>query len=288
MADPKAPGSKNPPKPDFATLGGLFLAIGGIAGGLAMEGGRLRDVAQLTSAAIVLGGTLGAVMITTPLPMLIRAAKQLRNVFFSRTESVAGRIDEIIDFAIEARRYGIAALEERAAAIEDPFLKKALELAVDGIEPARIRDIMELEISLFEQDAEAEAGVFEAAGGYAPTIGIIGAVLGLIQAMKNLSNVEAVGHGIGVAFVATIYGVASANIFFLPASRKLKARAHEAVRTREFMLEGILGIAERVNHRVIRIKLEAYLPVAHVENHAPRKHAKESTARAGEPAAAES
>lgn len=287
MADPKAPGSKGAVKPDFATFGGLLLAIGGIAGGLVMEGGSLRDVAQLTSAMIVLGGTLGAVMVTTPFPVLIRAIKQLSNLFFSRTESTSGRIDEIIDFATKARRYGIASLEKRAAAIADPFLRKALELAVDGIEPARIRDIMELEISLFEQDAEAEAGVFEAAGGYAPTIGIVGAVLGLIQVMKNLANVEAVGHGIAIAFVATIYGVASANIFFLPAASKLRARAHSVVRMRELTLEGILGIAERINHRVIRIKLEAYLP----ETHAPESHAengKSSLAGAGEPAAAES
>ena len=141
---------------------------------------------------------------------------------------------------------------------------------------------MELEISLFEQNAEAEARVFEAAGGYAPTIGIIGAVLGLIQVMQHLADIDEVGRGIAVAFVATIYGVASANIFFLPVASKLKSRAHELVRTRELMLEGILGIAEGINQKLIKIKLEAYL-----EKNAPSKKAKKSPAAAGEPAAVE-
>jgi chemotaxis protein MotA len=274
MPDPK-------PRPDLATIGGLLLAIGGIAGGLVLEGGRLRDVAQITSAMIVLGGTLGAIMITTPLSVLIRAAKQLPHVFFSSTESLAGKIEEIIGFATQARKSGIVSLEWPASLIEDPFLKKALELAVDGVAPARIRDIMELDIQLFEQNADAEAKVFESAGGYAPTIGIIGAVLGLIQVMKNLANVDEVGRGIAVAFVATIYGVGSANIFFLPAAGKLKARSRELVRIRELTLEGVLGIAEGVNHRLIRIKLDAFLeknPSSAIERNAPE-------IGAGEPAA---
>jgi chemotaxis protein MotA len=247
-----------------------------------MEGGRLQDVAQITSAMIVLGGTIGAVMITTPLPVLIRAAKQLSNVFFSTTESLSGRIEEIVEFAAQARRNGIVSLEWRASSIQDPFLRKALELAVDGVDPARIRDILEHEIGLFERDAEAEAGVFEAAGGYAPTIGIIGAVLGLIQVMKNLANVDEVGRGIAVAFVATIYGVASANLFFIPAAGKLKARTQELIRIRELTLEGIIGIATGVNHRLIRMKLEAFIDKAK-----PRLPEK-SRVVAGEPAAAES
>jgi len=286
MAEPKAGAkaakSKGSTKPDLATIGGLLLAVGGIAGGLLMDGGKVQDVAQVSAAIIVLGGTIGAVMITTPLSVLIRAGKQLGNVFFSKTESVSDKVDEIIEFATQARKNGIVSLESRAASIQDPFLKKALELAVDGIEPAKIRDIMELEIELFEQNAEAEAKVYEAAGGYAPTIGIIGAVLGLIQVMKNLANIDEVGRGIAVAFVATVYGVASANIFFLPMASKLKARAHDLVRTRELMLEGILGIAEGINQKLIKIKLEAYL-----EKNPPSKKAKKSPQPAGEPAAAE-
>ncbi len=281
MAEPKAAKAKSSSKPDFATLGGILLALGGIAGGLLMDGGKMKDVAQVSAAVIVLGGTIGAVMITTPLSVLIRAGKQLGSMFFFKTESVSEKVDEIIDFATQARKNGIVSLESRASSIQDPFLKKALELAVDGIEPAKIRDIMELEIVLFEQNADAEAKVYEAAGGYAPTIGIIGAVLGLIQVMQHLADIDEVGRGIAVAFVATVYGVASANIFFLPTAGKLKARAHELVQTRELMLEGILGIAEGINQKLIKIKLEAYL-----EKNPAQKKEKASTAPAGKPVAA--
>ncbi len=223
-----------------------------------MEGGKVQDVAQVTSALIVLGGTLGAVMITTPLPILLRAAKQLPSVIFPSTAVTDNVIDEIIEYAAAARKNGILSLEQQAAAIQDPFLRKALGLAVDGIETGNIREIMELEITLSEQHADQEAKVFEAAGGYAPTIGIIGAVLGLIQVMKNLANIDEVGRGIAVAFVATIYGVAVANIVFLPFANKLKTRAHARTLTRELMLDGVLSIAEGLNQNLIRMKLEAY------------------------------
>jgi chemotaxis protein MotA len=269
-------------KPDLATIGGLLLAFGGISAGLIMEGGKIQDVAQVTSALIVLGGTIGAVMVTTPLPVLMRAARKLSIVFFAKEESAAAAVDEIIGYATQARKDGIVSLETEAAAIENPFLKKALSLAVDGIEPSRIRDIMELEIQLFEENVEAEAKVFEAAGGYAPTIGIIGAVLGLIQVMKNLANIDEVGRGIAVAFVATIYGVASANILFLPMGNKLKARGKEAVQLRELMLEGVLSIAEGVNQKLIRIKLDAYLGAG-----SDPKAATQKRSPAAQPASAE-
>jgi chemotaxis protein MotA len=278
----KASKKKESSQPDFATIGGLILALGGIAAGLMMEGGKIQDVAQVTSALIVLGGTIGAVMITTPLPVLIRAAKQFGSVVFGQVHEVNARIEEIVEYASIARKNGIVSLEQQASAIDDPFLKKALNLAVDGIETDKIRDIMELEITLYEQNAEAEAKVFEAAGGYAPTIGIIGAVLGLIQVMKNLANIDEVGRGIAVAFVATIYGVASANIIFLPAAGKLKARAKEGVHVRELMLQGVLSIAEGLNQKLIRVKLEAY---AHHGKAA--KGAKAKAQASGQPASAE-
>ena len=282
MADDPKPGSaKSSSKPDFATIGGLVLALGGIAAGLIMEGGKIKDVAQVTSALIVLGGTIGAVMITTPLSTLIGAAKKFGDVIFGKHESPEEVIREIIGYATQARKGGIVSLESQAAAITDPFLNKALSLAVDGIESASIRDIMELEIQIMEEKMEAEAKVFEAAGGYAPTIGIIGAVLGLIQVMKNLANIDEVGRGIAVAFVATIYGVASANIIFLPVAGKLKARAREAVQIRELMLEGVVSIADGVNQKIIGLKLEGYLG-----QRAPAKQG-EQRAQAGETVSAE-
>ncbi len=244
--------------PDFATIGGLILAFGGIAAGLIMEGGKIKDVAQVTSALIVLGGTVGAVMITTPLPVLIRAIRKMSVIFYGGGESPATVIEEIIGYATQARKTGIASLESQLSDIPDPFLNKALGLAVDGIDSARIRDIMELEIRVVEEQLDEETRVFECAGGYAPTIGIIGAVLGLIQVMKNLANIDEVGRGIAVAFVATIYGVASANILFLPAANKLRARGRAAIQIRELLLEGVLSIASGMNQKLIRVKLDAY------------------------------
>ncbi|HUP02782.1 MAG TPA: MotA/TolQ/ExbB proton channel family protein, partial [Bryobacteraceae bacterium] len=167
-------------------------------------------------------------------------------------------VEALIQFAGKARRNGIVSLETDAAATQDPFLRKALNLAVDGTDLQEIRNMMSIDLALAEQAAEAEARVWEAAGGYAPTIGIIGAVMGLIQVMKHLEDIKAVGHGIAVAFVATVYGVGSANIFFLPAANKLRARSHEATVLKEMLLEGVAGIVEGLNPTLIRLKLEAY------------------------------
>jgi len=246
-------------RPDLATIGGLALAVIGILGGLVLEKGKVSDVAQVTAAIIVLGGTLGAVMVTTPMDVLRHAAAKLPSVFFETRYAPAAAIDQIIVYATKARKNGIVSLEDETNAIADPFLQKVLNLAVDGTDLQELRRMMELDLAVAEQSGEAEAKVYEAAGGYAPTIGIIGAVLGLIQVMKHLANIDEVGRGIAVAFVATVYGVASANIFFLPAGSKLRSRMHAAIQMRELMLEGVLGIAEGLNPKLIRIKLEAYI-----------------------------
>lgn len=256
MAEAKAKGAGQ--KPDLATFAGLLIAVGGIVGGLILEGGELKDILQYTAAVIVFGGTIGAVLVATPLPVVIGAVRQLMGLFFDKTITPASTIDEIITYATKARKNGIVSLEQDAEQIEDPFLRKALNLAVDGTDLQEIRKMMELEIAMEEQRVEAEAKVFEAAGGFAPTIGIIGAVLGLIQVMKNLANIDEVGHGIAVAFVATVYGVGSANIFFLPAASKIRARAHKMMLIRELALEGVIGIVEGLNPKLLRIKLEAY------------------------------
>ncbi len=259
MARRSATGLHPERKIDFSTIGGLLVAAAGIMGGLLLEGGRVSDVAQVTAGMIVLGGTLGAVMITTPLTLLLDGVKKLPSLLYDSTLGAEAVIDEVLNFATRARRNGIVSLESDVNAIADPFLKKALSLAVDGTDLQDIRRIMELEIHMAEQRGEAEARVFEAAGGYAPTIGIIGAVLGLIQVMKHLEDIEAVGHGIAVAFVATVYGVAVANIVFLPAATKLKLRLQHSVQVKELMLEGVVSIAEGLNPKLVRSKLEAYL-----------------------------
>ena len=245
-------------RPDIATFAGFLLAIGGLVGGLLLEGGEISDIAQYTAAIIVLGGTIGAVLVATPLPVALGAMKQMMAVFFDKAVTPDSTIEEIIGYATKARKNGIVSLEQDADAVEDPFLRKALNLAVDGTDLQELRKMMELEISLEEHHAESEAKVFEAAGGFAPTIGIIGAVMGLIQVMKNLENIEEVGHGIAVAFVATVYGVGLANIIFLPAANKIKARVHKEIMIKELVLEGVVGIVEGLNPKLIRSKLEAY------------------------------
>jgi len=246
-------------KPDFATIGGLIIALAGILGGLVIEGGKISDVTQVTAAMIVLGGTLGAVMVTSPLSALLGAFAGIKNVFLEERISPEVAIDEIIGYATKARKSSIISLEEDLGKIEDPFLRKALTLAVDGTDLQELRKMMELELFQSERHLESQAKVYEAAGGYSPTIGIIGAVLGLIQVMKHLENIEEVGRGIAVAFVATVYGVAVANLFFLPAANKLKSRIHQDVQAKELMLEGVTSILEGMNPKLIRVKLEAFV-----------------------------
>ncbi len=256
MADkPKTPSKR----PDFATIGGLVLAAAGIVGGLILEGGELADVTQLTAAIIVLGGTIGAVLINTPLATFLGAMKRLGAVLFDTAESEHAVIEQLVGFATRARKAGIVSLERDAAAAADPYMKKALTLAVDGTDIQELRKMLETQIDMDEHHAESEAKVFEAAGGYAPTIGIIGAVMGLIQVMKNLSDIDKVGHGIAVSFVATVYGVAVANVIFLPAANKIKAKAQGQSRIKEMILEGVVAIVEGMNPKLIESKLESYL-----------------------------
>jgi chemotaxis protein MotA len=254
----KAEKKKGGSKPDLASIGGVVIALGGILGGLMMEGGKVSDVAQITAAFIVLGGTFGAVMISSPMPLVVRALKRFKDVFLDAAVDPGGAVEEIIGYATKARKGGIVSLEAEAEHIKDPFLRKALNLAVDGTDLQELRKMMELETSIEYERSEAEAKVYESAGGYSPTIGIIGAVLGLIQVMKHLSNIEEVGHGIAVAFVATVYGVGVANIVLLPAATKIKARAKRELEMRELVVEGVVGIVEGLNPKLIRSKLEAW------------------------------
>jgi chemotaxis protein MotA len=269
-------------KPDIATLGGLALAAAGILGGMVLEGGKIQEILQPTAFIIVFGGTLGAVMVTTPLHVLISTMRKTMLIFLEKQQTPDVIIEEVIGYATKARKNGIVSLEQDAEQVQDRFLHKALNLAVDGTDLQEIRKMMELEIGVEEHHNESEAKVFEAAGGYSPTIGIIGAVLGLIQVMKNLANIDEVGKGIAVAFVATIYGVGSANVFFLPAANKLRARAHEAIQMKELMLEGVIGIVEGLNPKLIRTKLEAY---AGVHRSGQGKKAKAKDVKQGAPAA---
>ncbi|HEY4361263.1 MAG TPA: flagellar motor protein [Bryobacteraceae bacterium] len=285
MADekPKSPKKLQSVKPDVASLIGIVVAIGGILAGLVLDGGKVTQLLQKNAALIVLGGTLGAVLLTSPLAAVLRAAKGLKSVFLEEVVAPEAAIEEIIAYATKARKSSIISLEEDLPKINHPFLRKALTLAVDGTDLKELKDMMELDMEQGEKREESAVKVFEAAGGYAPTIGIIGAVLGLMQVMQHLENIDEVGRGIAAAFVATVYGVAFANLLFLPSANKLKARMHSDVTTKELMLEGVASILEGMNPKLIRVKLEAFLP------HAPKaskKAGKESGAE--EPAAARS
>jgi chemotaxis protein MotA len=261
MADNKPEGASKlrSTRPDFASIGGLLVAFGGILGGLILDGGKISDVTQITAAIIVLGGTLGAVMVTSPISSLLGALGGLKDVFLEEVLDLSAAVETIITFATKARKSSIISLEEDLDKIDDPFLRKALTLAVDGTDLQELHKMMQLELYQTEKRAEANAKVFEAAGGYSPTIGIIGAVLGLIQVMKHLENIEEVGRGIAIAFVATVYGVAVANLFFLPAANKLKSRSQKDAQLKELLLEGVSGILEGMNPKLIRVKLEAFV-----------------------------
>jgi chemotaxis protein MotA len=244
---------------DIASVGGVLLAVIGILGGLMIEGGSIAQVTQPTAMMIVLGGTLGAVMLQFPLNIFLAAMKQFIRVFSSSTTDGEAIIQQLVGFAITARKSGILSLDNELEAISDPFLKQTLMLAIDGTEPAAVRQIMRLELENKAEGEERIPQVFESAGGFAPTVGIIGAVMGLIQVMQKLDNIAEVGKGIAIAFVATIYGVGLANLVFLPAAGKLRIRQQEEQMVKEMMLEGVISIQEGMNPRMIEIKLRTYL-----------------------------
>ena len=244
---------------DLGTIIGISVALVGILLGQVLEGGSVLQILQPTAALIVFGGTLGATMIGFPLETFKWAMMELIYVFKDDEAAPNDVIDQVIQFTNKARREGIISLEKDAADVKDPFFQKSIMMAVDGSEPRELRETMEVELQYMDERGEHPAKIFEAAGGYAPTIGIIGAVLGLIQVMPNLDNIDEVGHGIAVAFVATIYGVGAANIFFLPAAAKLKFRHRMRMIIKEMMLEGTLGILEGQNPRLIEGKLTSFL-----------------------------
>jgi chemotaxis protein MotA len=243
---------------ELGTIIGLVVAFIGIIGGMLLEGGQVAQITQPTAALIVLGGTIGSVMISFPLGAVIGAMKSMKLVFFQKKGGHEALITEILNYATKARKDGLLALEQDLHSASDPLLAEALSLAVDGNDATAVREICELKIQHMEEHLEHGPKVFEAAGGYAPTIGIIGAVMGLIQVMQHLDNIEEVGHGIAVAFVATIYGVGFANILFLPAGNKIKLANRNAVVRKELILEGVLGIMGGLNPRLVEERLRAF------------------------------
>jgi chemotaxis protein MotA len=244
---------------DKATLSGVVLAVGGILLGLLLEGGNIGQIMQPTAAMIVFGGTLGAILIQYPLPVALSAFKRLAKIFVEPTRNAQSTIELLVRYANQARREGIISLDNELTTIKEPFLRRSLMLAVDGTEPQELRKIMELELDNKEEQEEQIPQLFESAGGFSPTIGIIGAVLGLIQVMQHLDKIDEVGKGIAVAFVATLYGVGAANLVLLPAAGKLKIRIRDEQIVREMTLEGVVSILEGMNPRMLETKLRGFL-----------------------------
>ena len=244
---------------DKASWSGVALGLGGIIGGLLLEGGNVAQVLQPTAAMIVFGGTAGAVLVQFPLPVVVKAIRRLAEVFLQPKRNPDEIVQGLVKYANQARREGIVSLDAELETIQEPFLRKSLMLAVDGTEPQELRSMMELELQNQADHEDKVPQVFESAGGFSPTIGIIGAVLGLIQVMQHLDKIDEVGRGIAVAFVATIYGVGAANLFLLPAAGKLRIRIREEQLLREMTLEGVVSILEGMNPRMLESRLLGFL-----------------------------
>ena len=244
---------------DKASIGGVFLAFAGIVAGLFIEGGNLGQIFQPTAALIVFGGTMGAVLLQFPFHTVVAAFRSLAHLFSATRKHDGQLILQLVAFANKARRQGVVSLDADLRSIEEPFLRQALMLAIDGTEPSELRKIMQVSLESATENQERLPAVFESAGGFSPTIGILGAVLGLIQVMQHLDNIEAVGRGIAVAFVATIYGVGIANLFFLPLAGKMRIQIREDHLSREMMLDGVISILEGMNPRMLEVKLAGFL-----------------------------
>lgn len=244
---------------DFLSIIGVLLALGAILGGNFMEGGHIDALLNGPAMVIVFGGTVGAILLQTPLPVFIHSLRQTGTVFITPKHALQPAIKKMVNWSNVARKEGLLGLESIAEKEPDLFIRKGMQLLVDGSEPEVIRSILEVELDTDEQRDLQAAKVFEAMGGYSPTIGIIGAVMGLIHVMQNLADPSKLGSGIATAFVATIYGIGLANLFLLPFGSKLKALALNKSQYREMVVEGIVSIAEGENPRNIEAKLQGYL-----------------------------
>lgn len=244
---------------DRISLIGLVVGLMAIVGGQVLEGGHIASLVQPTAFLIVVGGTFGAVMLQSPFPIFMKGMKMGTWVFNPPMLPQADLIAAVVRWGQTSRKEGLLALERQIASVSDPFARKGLQLLVNGVEPHNLREVLEVEIDTYEKQMKLAAKVWESAGGYAPTIGILGAVMGLIHVMENLSDPTKLGAGIAVAFVATIYGVGSANLIFLPVAKKLLAHVQRLVTLREMMVDGLVGIANGDNPRIIESRLQGYV-----------------------------
>lgn len=244
---------------DYLSIVGLLLGALAILGGNAIEGGTLDSLLNGPAALIVLGGTLAATLVQTPRHTIKNSLSALKWVFYPPHVSIEGGIDKLMAWSLKARKEGLLGLESMLAKEREAFSKKGLQLLVDGTEPEGIKSVLEVDMYAQEQHELDSARVYESMAGYSPTIGIIGAVLGLIHVMRNLADPSSLGSGIATAFVATIYGVGLANLVLLPVANKIKLQVERRLRYHEMMIDGLISIAEGDNPRSLELKLKGYL-----------------------------
>jgi chemotaxis protein MotA len=244
---------------DLTTIIGLVFGVAALVGGYMWDGGHIGALMVPSAMLIVFGGTFGATAVSFPLNRLKEVPKAISMAFKEPVHNPLTIIEEVVDMATVARREGVLALEQRAQEHTNPFLKEGLMMVVDGTDPDLTRQILELEMDALAHQHEGFAKIFETAGGFAPTMGIIGTVMGLIHVLGNLSNPDSLGPAIAVAFTATLYGVASANVAYLPIASKIKIRSKEQISEMELMLEGILALQAGENPQLIKKKLTSFL-----------------------------
>ncbi|NBU19917.1 flagellar motor protein [bacterium] len=248
---------------DLASLLGTILGFAGVVGGQILEGGHLSQILQGTAAIIVCGGTAGAMLLAFPMEDIKKAITLIPSIYKNVDLDVRPVIDEVIRIATIARKDGVLAVEEKRGSIQNPLFKKAIKYVIDGFEPNTVKEILDTQIYLEFEEEENAGKVFEGAGGFAPTIGIIGAVLGLIHVMSMLNDPSRIGEGIAVAFVATVYGVGLANLILIPWGTKIKRKASQKMIMKEVVKLGVIGIQEGLNPHFLQEKLEIFLEEHH-------------------------
>ncbi len=250
---------------DLVFVLGLVVALGAIIAGVAAAGISVTYFFQPAGVLIVVGGTLGVMLVTTPKRALGHSFHRVKDLISCQEVNREALIEEIIFYARTARRNSLLALEPLAPQASHPFLGQALQLALDVGNRAELQTVLETELRMRERQGEADAKTLEVAGGFAPTIGIIGTVVGLIEVLRHFANLQSVGFGIGTAFVSTIYGLALANLLLLPAAHRIHARVAENFEIQELIIEGVLSVADNVHPALIRLRLSAYLRQTNAE-----------------------
>jgi chemotaxis protein MotA len=258
---------------DKMTIPGVITSVGMILLAQHLEGGHASSLVGLSAFMIVIGGTLGAVMVASPTSEFIGGIKMLKEAILEKPSDIPQMMGQILELATIARRDGVLALEGKLAEVKDPFLKRALGFLVDGVEASVARISLETEIEMEAEELGFHAKFYENFGGFAPTVGVLGAVLGLIHVMENLNDPSKLGPGIATAFVATVYGVGSANLVALPMASKLKRRIALQKERKTLIAEGVLSIQEGLNPRILEEKLKAFAGShgAHFKSAAPAK-----------------